>query len=54
MATGGLSSQEIPTGDPIMPPYNGSIKLPVACFLYVDEPTGAPEGNTGRYSQMMT
>ena len=47
MATGGLSSQEIPTGEPIMPPYNGSIKLPVACFLYADEPTGAPEGNTG-------
>ena len=26
----GPSSQEILTGEPIVPPYNGSVKLPVA------------------------
>ena len=26
-----------------MPPYNGSVKLPVARLLYTDEPTGTPE-----------
>ena len=42
----GSSSQEIPSGDPIVPPYNGSKKLPVARLLYSDEPTGAPKGLT--------
>jgi len=41
--TAGPSSQEIPTGEPIVPPNNGSVKLLVARLVYVDEPTGAPE-----------
>ena len=37
------SSQEIPSGDPIILPYNGSKRLPVARLLYEEKPTGAPE-----------
>ena len=40
----GPSSQEIPIGEPIVPPYNGSVKLPVARLVYVDKPTGEPKG----------
>jgi hypothetical protein len=32
------SSQEIPSGEPIVPSYNGSVRLPVARLLYIDEP----------------
>ena len=40
----GPPSEEIPTGEPIVPPYNGSVKLPVARLVYVDKPTGEPKG----------
>ena len=34
------SSKEIPVGEPIVPPYNGSKVLPVARLLHVDKTTG--------------
>ena len=37
------SSQEIPIGEAIVPPYNGSKKLPLARLLYMDQPAGAKE-----------
>ena len=37
------SSQEISFGEPIVPPYNGSKKLPVARLLYTNEPAGKKE-----------
>ena len=40
---GGAESQspeEIPVGEPIVPPYNGSKILPVARLLHVDKMTG--------------
>ena len=36
-------SQEIPAGEPIVPPYNGFERLPIAQLLYIDEPIGAEE-----------
>ena len=39
----GPVSQEIPTGEPIVPPLPPYIKLPVARLLYTDEPIGTPE-----------
>jgi len=35
------SSEEIPVGDPIIPPYNGSKVLLVARLLHEDRTTGA-------------
>ena len=40
----GPSSHEIPSSEPIVPPYNGSVKLPFAQLVYVDKPIGEPEG----------
>ena len=34
-------SEEIPTGEPIIPPYNGSRILPVARLLHEEKPIGA-------------
>ena len=34
------SPEEIPVGEPIVPPYNGSKVLPVARLLHVDKTTG--------------
>ena len=36
-------SQEIPAGEAIVPPYNGSKKLPGTRLLYMDEPVGTEE-----------
>ena len=37
---GSQSPEEIPVGEPIVPPYNGSKVLPVARLLHVDKTTG--------------
>ena len=37
--TGLQSPEEIPVGEPIVPPYNGSKVLPVARLLHVDKTT---------------
>ena len=34
------SPEEIPVGEPIVPPYNGSKVLPVARLLHMDKTTG--------------
>jgi len=38
---GSLPSKDIPVGDPIAPPYNGSKVLPVARLLHEDRTAGA-------------
>ena len=38
---GSQPSEEIPVGEPIVPPYNGSKVLPVARLLHEDRTTGA-------------
>ena len=41
---GSLCSEEIPVGEPIIPPYNGSKVLPVARLLLTDKTAGvSPE-----------
>ena len=41
---GSQSSEEIPIGEPIIPPYNGSKVLSVAQLLHADKTTGvSPE-----------
>ena len=37
---GSQPSEEIPVGEPIIPPYNGSKVLPVVGLLHVDKTTG--------------
>ena len=42
--TGSRSSEEIPVGEPIVPPYNGSKALPFARLLHKDRTAGASPG----------
>ena len=37
---GSCPSEEVPVGEPIIPPYNGSKVLPVARLLHADRTTG--------------
>ena len=41
------SPEEIPFGEPIVPPYNGSKVLPVARLLHVDKTTGVSPNAEG-------
>ena len=41
------SPEEIPVGEPIVPPYNGSKVLPVARLLHVDKTTGVSPNAEG-------
>ena len=42
--TGSRPSEEIPVGEPIVPPYNGSKALPFARLLHEDRTAGASPG----------
>ena len=42
--TGSRPSEEIPVGEPIVPPYNGSKALPFARLLHKDRTAGASPG----------
>ena len=41
---GSQTSEEVPVGEPIIPPYNGSKALPFARLLHEDRTTGALPG----------
>ena len=41
---GSQPSEEVPVGEPIIPPYNGSKALPFARLLHEDRTTGASPG----------
>ena len=47
---GSQPSEEIPVGEPIVPPYNGSKVLPVARLLHEDRTAGASPGVDGESS----
>ena len=42
--TGSQPSEEVPVGEPIIPPYNGSKALPFARLLHEDRIAGASPG----------
>ena len=46
-------SEEIPIGEPIIPPYNGSKDLPFARLLHEDRTAGASPGVNGESSDSL-
>jgi len=50
---GSQPSEEIPIGEPIIPPYNGSKALPFARLLHEDRTAGASPGVNGESSDSL-